>query len=200
MQDEVSTEVTGLILAGGMARRMSGRDKGLIPFHGVAIARRIALQLDSQCGSICINANRNSTEYEKFGFAVFPDQLPDYQGPLSGMLTGLNHIATPWMITTPCDGPFVAADYVSRMKNAVNSSGHCIAVASCENRLQPVYAMINRSLKQSLELFLESGERKIDKWYQQHDYSVVDFSDSPEMFENINTPEQLQDLEKEFTV
>jgi len=200
MQEETSNEVTGLILAGGMARRMEGRDKGLIPFRGVAIAQGIARQLNTQCGSICINANRNTAEYEKFGYTVFPDQLPDYQGPLSGMLTGLNHIATPWMITTPCDGPFVATDYVSRMRSAVDSSGYCIAVASCHDRLQPVYAMINRSIKQSLELFLESGERKIDKWYQQHEYSVVDFSDSPEMFENINTPEQLQALETEFTV
>ena len=195
MQHGCSNNVTGLILAGGLARRMEGQDKGLILFRGIGIAQRIAQQLHAQCESICINANRNASEYRKIGYEVFPDELPDYQGPLSGMLTGLKHVTTPWMITTPCDGPFVAADYVSRMKNSVDTNDHNIAVASCNGRLQPVYALLNQSLIKSLEMFLQSGERKIDKWYQQHLYSVVDFTDTPEMFENINTPEQLQALE-----
>jgi molybdenum cofactor guanylyltransferase len=195
MQHGSINNITGLILAGGRARRMSGQDKGLIQFRGIAIVQRIAQQLHSQCESICINANRNASAYSKFGYAVFPDELADYQGPLSGMLTGLNNVTTPWMITTPCDGPFVAEDYVARMKSAVTTNHHSIAVASCNGRLQPVYALLNQSLINNLETFLHSGERKIDKWYQQHAYSVVDFTDSPEMFENINTPEQLQALE-----
>jgi molybdopterin-guanine dinucleotide biosynthesis protein A len=196
MQHGCSNNITGLILAGGLARRMAGQDKGLIQFRGIPIAQGIAQQLHSQCENICINANRNMSAYREFGYAVFPDELPDYQGPLAGMLTGLNHVPTPWMITTPCDGPFVAADYVVRMKSAVDANGHNIAVASCNGRLQPVYALLNQSLTGNLETFLNSKERKIDKWYQQHTYSVVDFTDSPEMFENINTPEQLQALER----
>ncbi len=195
MQEERDDNVTGLILAGGLARRMDGRDKGLIPFCGIAMAQRIALKLQQQCNAILVNANRNTREYEKFGYAVISDELPDYQGPLAGMLTGLNNILTPWMVTAPCDGPFIASDYVNRMKSAIDSNRHSIAVASCNDRIQPVYALINKSQMGSLERFLDSGERKIDKWYEQHNFSVVDFSDTPQMFENINTPEQLQALE-----
>ena len=70
-----------------------------------------------------------------------------------------------------------------------------LAVASCDGRLQPVYAMIDTSLRQSLDAFLRGNERKIDLWYRQHNFTEVDFSDYPQMFENFNTPEQLQALQ-----
>ncbi|WP_424946194.1 molybdenum cofactor guanylyltransferase MobA [Candidatus Spongiihabitans sp.] len=195
-QGDAICEVTGLILAGGLARRMGGQDKGLILFRGEAMAQRIARALRPQCHHILINANRNISEYEKFGYPVISDQLTDFQGPLAGMLTGLNTISTPWMVTAPCDGPFMASDYVKKMKRAVALNNHAIAVAACASRLQPVYAMIHQSLMTSLGAFLGGNERKIDKWYGQHDYTIVDFSDAAHMFENINTPQQLRALEQ----
>ena len=192
MEGETIYDITGLILAGGLARRMNGQDKGLILFRGEAMAQRIARALLPQCSRILINANRNISEYEKFGYPVISDRPSGFQGPLAGMLTGLNHISTSWMVTAPCDGPFMAIDYVKKMNRAVTLNNHAIAVASCNDRLQPVYAMIHQSRIESLGAFLCSDERKIDKWYGQHDYTLVDFSNTPQMFENINTPEQLR--------
>lgn len=192
MNRPVRSSVTGLILAGGRARRMDGQDKGLLNVNGSSMVSRIALQLEPQCADLAINANRNIEEYAATGYPVYADIIADFQGPLAGMLTGLSHIDTEWMITAPCDGPYVSKDYVSRMCCEIEAGKQGLAVAYGDNRLQPVYALIHESLAMDLEKFLNTGDRKIDRWFSRHDYAVVDFSDSMEMFENINTPEQLE--------
>ena len=193
--DSAVSDITGLVLAGGMARRMGGQDKGLVLFAGKPMAQLIADRLSPQCQSIMINANRSFSAYREFGYPVIADDLTGFQGPLAGMFAGLNKLQTQWMATVPCDGPFLADDYVKRMIQGVKSNGHDLAVAACDGRLQPVYTLINQSLTQGLRLFLNSEERKIDKWFVQQPYSIVDFSDTPEMFENVNTLEQLKELE-----
>ncbi len=175
---------------------MGGQDKGLTPFRDKPMAQRIAERLAPQCDGIMINANRSQSAYKNFGYPVITDHLTGFQGPLAGMLAGLQNLHTEWMITVPCDGPFVADDYVKRMHLAAASNGHDLAVAACGDRLQPVYALINQSLAHSLGLFLSGEERKIDQWFGRHSYSIVDFSDTPEMFENVNTLEQLKILER----
>ncbi|NKB62844.1 MAG: molybdenum cofactor guanylyltransferase [Gammaproteobacteria bacterium] len=191
-------QISAVILAGGMARRMNGQDKGLMKFQGLPMVNRISRALEVQCHRVMINANRNIQYYTPLGFDVFSDELTNYQGPLSGMYTALGKLQTNWLITVPCDGPFVDEHYVSKMYEAVEQNKTQLAVASFDGRLQPVYALIHRSLKSSLGAFLQTGERKIDRWYHQHDFSIVDFDDSPEMFININTPEQLLDLETRY--
>ena len=108
------------------------------------------------------------------------------------MLSGLRRVTTEWMITVPCDGPFLNAHYVRRMFRLAASDSTRLAAARGGGRLQPVYALLHCSLAPSLESYLDRGERKIDRWFGQHDLSVVDFTDDPDMFENINTPEQLE--------
>ncbi len=199
ISDGSTNQVTGLILAGGMARRMDGQDKGLIEFNGIPMVVHVANGLNLQCDQIIVNANRNLDAYKQHGHQVINDEIDDFQGPLAGMYAGLGKIETEWMITAPCDGPFMADDYVSRMLEAICDSKHSIAVATCAGRLQPVYALINHSLRQSLGAYLGGEDRKIDRWYQQHPFTEVDFSDSPDMFENINTPEQLMELESKIS-
>ena len=189
-------EITGLVLAGGRARRMGEQDKGLLRFRGQPMAQQIATLLSVQCSDVLINANRNLADYEEFGFPVIADTFTGFQGPLAGMLAGLQTTSSDWIITTPCDGPWLAVDYVCRMQQAITANKHDLAVAACDGRLQPVYALISNQLTESLKLFLQSDERKIDKWFLQHPHSIVDFSDTPEMFENINTMEQLRQLER----
>ena len=195
MQNRISADrpdnLTALVLAGGRARRMQGQDKGLLKINGKAMIGLILRQLEAQCENILINANRNLAEYQQYGYIVVPDQHPDFQGPLAGMYSGLIHTRTDWMITVPCDGPILAADYCNRMMEATSESARKIAVAYFQDRIQPVYVLLHRSLTDSLAACLHSGERKIDRWYQQHDFSRVDFSDNADMFENINTPDQL---------
>ena len=99
------------------------------------------------------------------------------------------------MITTPCDGPFIADDYVERMMQACHDQNCLLGVATCDGRLQPVHALVSKTLTDSLESFLQGDERKVDRWYRQHQFAEVDFSDYPQMFDNFNTPEQFQQME-----
>ncbi len=170
---------------------MEGRDKGLLMLDGNTLIELILRQLAPQCENILINANRNLDQYRQYGYPVVPDRHPDFQGPLAGMYSGLSQVMTDWMITVPCDGPILAADYCRRMMTAAQRENRKIAVARLRDRIQPVYALLHRSLIDSLTDCLQSQTRKIDRWYQQHGFCRVDFSDNPDMFENINTPEQL---------
>ena len=188
-------EITAIILAGGRATRMGGLDKGLLTLDGRTLAEHLVRQINAQVDRVLVNANRNVEEYRKLGCPVIGDTLDNFQGPLAGMLAGLDHMQTPWLLTLPCDGPFLAADYGRRMLEAVNNDDHSLAVATDGDRLQPVYALIHRSLARSLEDFLAAGERKIDRWYAQHPFSEVSFAGHSRMFINVNTPGELAALE-----
>ena len=99
------SHITGLILAGGRGSRMGGVDKGLQTHLGMPLAMHAMLRLAPQVGEVMINANRNLSAYESMGAAVWPDALSDYPGPLAGFLAGLEHCATPFLATVPCDSP-----------------------------------------------------------------------------------------------
>lgn len=186
--------VTAVILAGGRATRMHGQDKGLLRLAGKTFVEQLAEQLAKQTDKIIINANRNLEQYRQTALQIVTDNLSDFQGPLAGMLAALQVIDTEWLITAPCDGPFVAADYVDKMLTAANQANVKLAVASDGEWLQPVYALIHSDLETSLIEFLQSGERKIDHWYRQHQFAevVFDREAADSMFTNVNTPEQLE--------
>ena len=188
--------ITAVILAGGRATRMGGQDKGLLRYLDKTFVEHIAGSLVSDVAEVVINANRNLDIYSGTGFQVISDALDDYQGPLAGMYSTLLEVDTDWIITAPCDGPFVARDYVSRMSDAVVQSSEKLAVASDGEWLQPVYALVHKDLCENLMDFLDGGERKIDRWYRQVGFSEVVFSEAEDrkMFTNVNTPEQLASL------
>lgn len=186
-----NNNITGLILAGGLARRMGGQDKGLVELQGRAMISYIIDALLPQVSSILINANRNMDTYEALGFDVLRDDIDDFQGPLAGMAVGLKHSQTDYIVTVPCDGPLLPANYVETLFNAAKEADTKISVGFDGHRLQPVYALIHSSLLPDLLDYLGSGERKIDRWYDKHHYASADFSFYPQMFTNINTPEDL---------
>jgi len=190
--------ISAVVLAGGRATRMGGQDKGLIKIAGRNIVTRITRQLSTQVEEIVINANRNLEQYAELGYPVVSDKMDDYQGPLAGMAAAFSIIRHQWLLTAPCDGPYIAADYCVRMLAQAKKDCSKIAVATDGNRLQPVYALIHRDLIGSLNDFLQSDERKIDRWYQQHSFTQVAFADD-EMFTNINTPQQLEEVEKKLS-
>ena len=183
--------VTGLILAGGKARRMGGIDKGLVSLKDRSMISYIIDALKPQVNHIIINANRNIPDYEKFGYPVIRDDIADYQGPLAGMASGLKHAKTDYIVTAPCDGPLLAHNYVKTLLESAHKNNTQISVAFDGNRLQPVYALLHKELLLDLNEFLSSGERKIDRWYEKHHYAQADFSACPEMFTNINTLEDI---------
>lgn len=190
MQAPAAQQVTGIILAGGRGRRMGGMDKGLMEFAGRPLVEHIMESLRPQVGALMINANRNQETYRGYDLPVINDQLDDYQGPLAGFSAAMKAATTPWILTVPCDSPEIPADLLQRMTSALENDQAELAVAHDGKRLQPVYALLPGSLLPSLTAFLSAGDRKIDLWYARHRMARADFSDCPEVFNNINTPEQ----------
>ena len=184
--------ITGLILAGGQARRMGGIDKGLIQLRGRAMIEYIIDALLPQVSSLLINANRNLDAYQALGFEVLSDDIDGFQGPLAGMAAGLKHCQSGYIATAPCDGPLLPSDYVKTLHCAAQQAGSKISVGFDGKRLQPVYALIHAGLLPDLLAYLAAGERKIDGWYHNHGYAQADFSFCPQMFTNINTRADLQ--------
>ncbi len=183
-------QITALVLAGGKSRRMGGRDKGLLPFGDGLLVGHVIDAIRPQVGHVMISANRHADEYAQFGLPVLPDPLQGFQGPLAGFLAGLEAMRTDYLLTLPCDGPFVIDQLAARLAEAIGDEGNVdIAVAHDGQRLQPVYALLHRRTLPSLRQALAEGERKIDRWFPRQTWVSVDFSDMPMQFENINTPD-----------
>ena len=186
--------ITAVILAGGKGRRLEGQDKGLIIYQNKMLIQHVIERIQPQVFDIVINANRNQETYETFGYSVIRDEMKDFQGPLAGFATAMKSVKTDYILTLPCDGPALPLDLVTRMIDEINNvsdTQHCIAVAHDGVRMQTVHALIPVSLIDSLETFLSKGDRKVDRWYAEHKIVLVDFSDQPKAFFNINQKEQL---------
>ncbi len=188
----IKSDVTGVILSGGQARRMGGQDKGLVMLDGKPMIEIIIDVLKPQTAKLLINANRNHDRYSQYGLELVPDELSGYCGPLAGMASALKTINTDYMVTAPCDSPFIPLDLVQRLADALENKSTEISVAHDGERIQPVFCMLKKTLLQSLTDYLTAGERKIDRWFKQHDFAVADFSDKPETFDNINTLEDVE--------
>ena len=189
-------DITGVVLAGGRATRWDGRDKGLIQVSGRPMISHVLDALAPQVGQVIINANRNLDEYRAFGLPVVTDASRDFLGPLAGIASGLAAARTEWVAVTPCDSPLLAADCVGRLVSACEDDARTdIAVAHDGERIQPVFALIRRGLLEDLDAYLESGGRKIDRWYGQQRMQLVDFSDNLDTFLNINRREDRDMLE-----
>jgi molybdopterin-guanine dinucleotide biosynthesis protein A len=193
--DEASAGITGVILAGGAARRMGGNDKGLVDVAGRPMIAYTLEALRPQVDSVVINANRNVTRYARFGLPVVTDEMSGFQGPLAGMYSGMRAAVTPLIATVPCDAPFLPRDLVRRLGRALSEAGADIAVAHNGERIQPVFSLLRGVLADSLAQFLARGERKIDKWFTEHSLAIVDFSDSPDAFINVNSPADVMRVE-----
>ncbi len=192
MEKVPQISVTGLLLAGGRARRMGGNDKGLLPLNGRPLAAWGLERLAPQVDELLISANRNQAQYEKLGASVISDSIDGFVGPLAGFVAGLQQARNQWVVTAPCDSPFLAEDYVERMIATMSKQSVDAVVAHDGNRLQPVFILINCRLREGLFQFLESDQRKIDLWLDQTNWCMTDFSDCPDMFLNANTPEELE--------
>ena len=190
-------DITGLILCGGRGTRMGGVDKGLQNHNGMPLALHALMRLQLQVGHVIINANRNLAAYESMGVPVWPDPMADYPGPLAGWLAGLEHCETPYLLTVPCDTPHFPTDLAARLAQALEEEDADVAMAASmeggQLQVQPVFCLLKSSLIDSLVAYLESGQRKIDKWTGQQRCATVVFDDEAAFF-NANTPEDLRSL------
>ncbi len=192
----VRDDITGLILAGGRGSRMGGTDKGLQAFQGMPMVQHTLQRLAPQTGSMLINANRNLDRYSAFGVPVIPDAIPDFAGPLAGMLAGLAQCQTRWLVTAPCDTPFLPADLVDRLALAIEAEQAEIAIpvtldADGRRWLQPVFCMMPVAAAASLRAYVDGGQRKIETWVTGQRLAQVVFEDAA-AFANINTLDELR--------
>ena len=191
----VKETITGVILAGGRAKRMGGRDKGLIKLLDKPLIEYVICALKPQVAEMIINANRNRERYAAYGYPIIADRTGLFYGPLAGMASAMRVARTPYILTAPCDSPFIPSDLVKRLYGGIKDQATEIAVAHNGERLQPVFALLDRNLQSSIIAYLKRGERKIDRWYDEHRTAIVDFSDQPNTFVNVNTPEDLETVE-----
>lgn len=188
-------DVSALVLAGGLGRRMGGEDKGLVKLAGRPMIEFVLDALRPQVGRVLINANRNLERYCAYGHTVIADRHEGFLGPLAGVLSGLEESGSRYLLTAPCDAPLVAGDLASRLHRACVESGADLAVASDGERLQPVFMLLESRLRPGLEAFLAGGGRKIDAWFKDLSCAVVDLGDRPECFININDPQERERAE-----
>lgn len=196
--------LTGLILAGGRGSRMGGIDKGLQTFQGRPFVAHVIERLRPQVGALLINANRNETAYAAWGASVVADADPaGFHGPLAGMLAGLIHSRTDWIVTAPCDSPFLPLNLVQRLAEAVNPTSEpqrrmaiaCTPGDGGRRQREPVFSLMHRDLAPSLGEALARGEGRIVGWAMSVGCAEVLFDDAS-AFANINTPEDLQAHER----
>jgi len=190
-------KVTGVVLAGGLARRMNKQDKGLIDYHNRPMVSYAVDAMAQVASTVFINANRNISEYSRFGYQVISDQTDNFDGPLAGMLSAMDHANTDILCVMPCDSPLIRAEHLTKLIDALTENNADIAVAFDGERIHPVFLALNTSLQASLKQYLEQGDRKIDLWLEKHNLIKVDFSQTADVFLNINTLSELNLLEQE---
>ena len=188
--------LTGLILAGGRARRMGGQDKGLLFLAGRPLVEHVFERLAPQVTTVAISANRNLEAYRQLGCPVWTDTLPDYAGPLAGMLAALEHIDTDWLITVPVDTPLLPRDLAARLLAAARKADRPAAVATVAGHQEPAFNLVHRDRLAHLAGALAGGEHRLGAWLAQQAAVPVDFTDQAPAFDNLNTPTDLQRLEK----
>ena len=195
----MSNNITGLILAGGRGSRMGETDKGLQLFRGQPMVEHVLERFSPQVDVTIINANRNLPIYAAYGHRVVADGIEGFAGPLAGLHVGMLAAASPLIATAPCDSPFLPLNLVARLFDALTAAHADLAVAKTFDQPHPVFCLTKTALEPHLRQFLESGQRKIDKWYASLDVIEVLFDakghDAADAFANINTVDELKLLE-----
>lgn len=191
-------QLTGILLAGGRARRMGGGDKGLLPLAGLPLAQWTLATLAPQVGTLYINANRHFNKYAAFGFPVVADIIDGYPGPLAGIHAGMMRADSDWILSAPCDSPFLPINLGEQLLTAAVVAQADIAVATAGGRTQPVFMVAKSSLAKGLAVFLNGGDGKIEHWYKAEKFVEVAFPDAA-AFDNINTPAELAAAEKRLS-
>jgi molybdopterin-guanine dinucleotide biosynthesis protein A len=193
----------GLILAGGLARRMGGGDKPLKTIGGVTILDRVLARLAPQCTSLLINANGDPKRFAATGLPVVADDVPDFAGPLAGILAGLDWAAThapgvTYVASVPGDCPFLPRDLVARLHQARLAAGKPLACAHSGDWRHPVVGVWPVQLRGDLrKAVVEEDLRKIEVWTARHGVALADWPVAPvDPFFNVNTPEDAAEADR----
>jgi len=192
----------GLVLAGGLARRMGGGDKARIKIGGASILQRVLACLTPQCSGIIINANGDPARFADTGLPVVADSVPDFAGPLAGILAGLdwaaqNAPAVEWLASVPGDCPFLPKDLVARLHDARAASNVPLACARSGEWRHPVVGLWPVKLREDLRHALVGEDlHKIELWTARHGIAIAEWAAVPfDPFFNVNTPKDAAQAE-----
>ena len=195
----MTIETFGLVLAGGLARRMGGGDKALIRIGNETILERTLARLSPQVDGIVLNANGNLARFASFGLPVVADSVPDFAGPLAGILAGLDWIAankpdTEWVVSVPGDCPFLPRDLVVKLHEAREHENKPLACAHSGDWRHPVVGLWQVALRESLRHAITAEDlRKIEVWTARYGVALADWPTEPvDPFFNVNTPEDVE--------
>jgi len=198
-----SNEIVGLLLAGGLARRMGGGDKALRQLGGQSVLQRIINSISPQVSTLLLNANGDPGRFAEYGLPVVPDVIDGFAGPLAGVLTGLEWVAAnkpdcSWLATVPSDAPFMPTDLVSSLRDEMDRAGGEMACAITNGRTHPVVGLWPVALKDDLrKAMVDEDMRKIDLWTARYKIVHVAFSTDPvDPFFNANRPEDFEKAEE----
>ena len=193
----------GVVLAGGRARRMGGNDKARVRIGGQTILERVLTRLRPQCSGIILNANVDPALFADTGLTVVADELPDYAGPLAGILAGLDWAANnapgiEWVASVPNDCPFLPRDLIARLHRARVEAGAALACARSGEWRHPVIALWPLALREALRNALtRENVHKVDQWTARYRVAVAEWPTEPvDPFFNVNTPEQAAEAER----
>jgi molybdopterin-guanine dinucleotide biosynthesis protein A len=197
------TGIPGLLLAGGLARRMGGGDKPMRQIAGRTILERAIARLQPQCEGLVLNANGNPARFARFGLPVIPDTVADFPGPLAGILAGLDWAAANrpevgWILSAAADCPFLPHDLVARLRSALTEHGAQLAVAASGGQSHPVIGLWSVALRDELRHALVVEDvRKIDRWTSRYKVATVAWPAEPiDPFFNANTADDLAEAER----
>jgi molybdenum cofactor guanylyltransferase len=197
------TGIPGVLLAGGLARRMGGGDKPMRTIGGRTILERVIARLGPQCDGLILNANGDPARFAAFGLPVIPDGVADFPGPLAGILAGLDWAAAnrpevKWMLSAAADCPFLPRDLVSRLHQSLVEQDAELAVAASDGQSHPVIGLWSVSLREKLRHALVVEDvRKIDRWTARYHLATVTWPVTPlDPFFNANTVEDIAEAER----
>ncbi len=199
-------QIAGVILAGGLSRRMGGGDKALRELGGKPLIRRVVARLEPQASPLAINANGEVSRFAAFGLPVIPDATGDFAGPLAGVLAGLRWAAgaapgARFIATAACDTPFFPENLVQMLIAARGGVYPSIVLATSDGQVHPVFGLWPVALADDLAAALEEGTRKVLHWVERHPHFTADFPFASaggrfvDPFFNANTPEELAEAE-----
>jgi molybdenum cofactor guanylyltransferase len=199
----VTNKLVGVLLAGGLARRMGGGDKPMRQIGGRTILERVIVRLKPQCDDLILNANGDPARFASFGLPVIPDNVENFPGPLAGILAALDWTAAhrpgiSWVFSAAADCPFLPRDLVARLTAALVNENAQLAVAASDGQSHPVIGLWSVSLRNELrDALVQEDIRKIDRWTARYKLATVTWPAQPlDPFFNANTMDDIAEAER----